>query len=569
MRNPALHAALRDFALEAAALLTDELRDGAELEFDVVDEGDRRGAVLYRYQPRTGPFIAERWPRLRELDTCSPACNELGAGAAAWLRVNGLRGEQAEPALRAMLERLYEDATSFGFPEERFERVYLEVETTLYRDAVRDRVVAPLDGAWMDAERLDLGGGLSLVRRRPRRRARRGGLPRGRRRRARAALRARARHRGARAPRLGGGRERFGRVVTAPAALEPGGGEPRHARLAAQRRRSLDGPSARSERTRPRRRLDAALGRRARPARVRGGDRPVLAPRHDRVGARALRDGLRPHARLRGALRLPARPARAARRHHRAAARPRSRRAWPRCAPRKLSAAAFSGASRRRSCSSASRWEVAGACPRIAARAGPRDRGPRARAAARPVVRLPRRGPEERGRRHPRGDRTPEPEPEPRRASRREAERRGARRPAQPEPVEPSSPRSHTTADEPDEPDPGGEPQPDLVYAYEADDYDTSELEPVAVTRARGRGRPSSPSSTASRPRTTGADDRRTTPRRLRTPPEQVLAHRARPARSCTSSSSSGISIDRAATQALSQPVEVRAVAGGQAAPSS
>ncbi len=164
MRNPALHVALRDFALEAAALLTDDLKSGSELEFDVVDEGDRRGAVLYRYQPRIGPFIAERWPRLRELQACPPACRELGEGAATWLRVNGLRGEQAEPALRAMLERLYEDATSFGFPEERFERVYLEVEATLYQDAVRDRVVAPLDGAWMDAERLDLGGGLSLVR---------------------------------------------------------------------------------------------------------------------------------------------------------------------------------------------------------------------------------------------------------------------------------------------------------------------------------------------------------------------------------------------------------------------
>ncbi len=164
MRNRALHDALRDFALEAAALLTDDLRDGAEVEFDVVDEGDRRGAVLYRYQPRTGGFIAERWPRLRELPHCAPACSELGAGAATWLRVNGLRGEQAEPALQAMLERLYEDATSFGFPEERFERVYLEVEGTLYRDAVRDRVVASLDGAWMDAERVDLGSGLSLVR---------------------------------------------------------------------------------------------------------------------------------------------------------------------------------------------------------------------------------------------------------------------------------------------------------------------------------------------------------------------------------------------------------------------
>ena len=164
MRNRALHDALRDFALEAAALLSDDLKAGAEVQFDVVDEGDRRGPVLYRYQPRTGAFIGERWPRLRELRSCGPACMELGAGAASWLRLNGMRGEQAEPALQAMLERLYEDATSFGFPEERFERVYREVETTLYRGAVRDRVVAPLDGAWMDAERLDLGGGLSLVR---------------------------------------------------------------------------------------------------------------------------------------------------------------------------------------------------------------------------------------------------------------------------------------------------------------------------------------------------------------------------------------------------------------------
>ena len=78
--------------------------------------------------------------------------------------MNGLRGEQAEPALRAMLERLYEDATSFGFPEERFERVYGEVELTLYRDAVRARLIAPLHGAWMHAERIELGDGLSLAR---------------------------------------------------------------------------------------------------------------------------------------------------------------------------------------------------------------------------------------------------------------------------------------------------------------------------------------------------------------------------------------------------------------------
>jgi hypothetical protein len=166
MRNRVLHDALRDFALESASLLTDDLRDGAEVEFDVIEDGfaGRGGPVLYRYKPRIEAFIGERWDRLRALPACSRAAGELGAGATMWLRVNGLRGEQAEPALRAMLERLYEDATSFGFPEERFDRIYREVEVTLYHDAVHARVVAPLRGAAMDADRVDLGGGLSLVR---------------------------------------------------------------------------------------------------------------------------------------------------------------------------------------------------------------------------------------------------------------------------------------------------------------------------------------------------------------------------------------------------------------------
>src|SRR3954453_10172110 len=81
MRNRALHDALRNFALEAAALLTDDLKDGAEVEFDVVDEGGGRGPALYRYEPRTGAFIEERWPRLRELPSREAACRELGAGA--------------------------------------------------------------------------------------------------------------------------------------------------------------------------------------------------------------------------------------------------------------------------------------------------------------------------------------------------------------------------------------------------------------------------------------------------------------------------------------------------------
>jgi hypothetical protein len=164
MRNRALHDALRDFALEAAALLTDEQRAGSELEFDVDEEPRRRGPVLYRYRPLTECFIRERWDLLRELPCCPRAAETLGSGATTYLRVRGLRGEQAEPALLAMLERLYEDATSFVFPEERFERVYEEVERTLYQGTVHATVLASLPGVFIDARRVELGEGLTLAR---------------------------------------------------------------------------------------------------------------------------------------------------------------------------------------------------------------------------------------------------------------------------------------------------------------------------------------------------------------------------------------------------------------------
>ena len=162
MRNLALHDALRDFALEAAAALTAELRAGAELRYDVVEEPGR-GSVLYNYQPLTAPFIAERWPLLRALPALGRAVEALGTGARAYLSVRDDAGVDSEPAMRAMLERLYEGATDFGFPEERFERVYTEVERTLYEDAAQACVVAPLHGLRLECPRVELGSGLALV----------------------------------------------------------------------------------------------------------------------------------------------------------------------------------------------------------------------------------------------------------------------------------------------------------------------------------------------------------------------------------------------------------------------
>ena len=135
-----LHHTLRDFALEAAALLEEELRAGAEIEFEVDEQPAGSKTVLYRYTPLTSKFIDARWDALRSLPSCPAASRALGTGAALYLRLQGVPGVDAEPALRELLDRLYEDATSFEFPEERFEKVYGDVERTLYEDSAPQRL---------------------------------------------------------------------------------------------------------------------------------------------------------------------------------------------------------------------------------------------------------------------------------------------------------------------------------------------------------------------------------------------------------------------------------------------
>jgi hypothetical protein len=162
MRNQSLHAALRDFTLEAASALTKAVEAGHELGYDVAEEPGV-GPVLYRYRALTAEYIGAHWPELAQLPTLQAAAQELGAGASTWLRSNGMAGAEAEPALRAMLERLFEDATTFDFPEDRFERVYGELERTLYDGTMRVAAVAPLRRARIESRRVELGSGISLV----------------------------------------------------------------------------------------------------------------------------------------------------------------------------------------------------------------------------------------------------------------------------------------------------------------------------------------------------------------------------------------------------------------------
>src|SRR5437899_2737290 len=164
MRNRRLHDSLRAFALDAARTLSADIEAGAEVAFEL-DERSTGRSVLYRYRPLIATFVSERWQQLRTLESFGPAAEELGTGAAAYLRVQGLAVDaDSEPALLAMLERIWEDATSFAFPEERFERVYEEVERALYEGVLQAAIAAPMPGLVMERDRVDIEHGLALVR---------------------------------------------------------------------------------------------------------------------------------------------------------------------------------------------------------------------------------------------------------------------------------------------------------------------------------------------------------------------------------------------------------------------
>src|SRR4051794_31968208 len=164
MRNRRLHPAPRAFALDSARALSTDIEAGAEVAFEL-DERSTGRSVLYRYRPLIATFISERWQQLRTLESFGAAAEELGVGSAAYLRVQGLAADpDAEPALLAMLERIWEDATSFSFPEERFEKVYEEVERALYEGVLQSSIAAPLPGLVMERDRVELGEGMALVR---------------------------------------------------------------------------------------------------------------------------------------------------------------------------------------------------------------------------------------------------------------------------------------------------------------------------------------------------------------------------------------------------------------------
>jgi hypothetical protein len=170
MHNRALHDLLAAFVEEAAWQLAEEVSGGAEVPFELIEQG-RASAPLYCYRPLTGRFIADRSPELAKLPSYPAAVHALAAlpDLPAYLRVRGRRPpspdrrNQADAALQAFLTAVWADSTEFGFETERFTLAYDELEAAAYGDRSLAMVLAAVEGLVLENDEMQLGDGLSLV----------------------------------------------------------------------------------------------------------------------------------------------------------------------------------------------------------------------------------------------------------------------------------------------------------------------------------------------------------------------------------------------------------------------
>ena len=179
MHNRALHDILAAFVEEAAWQLAEEVSGGAEIPFELIEQG-RQSAPLYCYRPLTQRFLAERAGSLAKLPSYTPAVQGMMGlpDLPGYLRARGRRPPGADPraqadaALQAFVSAMWSDATDFTFDAQRFAAAFAELEDAGYDGCALSLVVTPVDGLVIESEEVMLGDGpVARPRRRPARRA--------------------------------------------------------------------------------------------------------------------------------------------------------------------------------------------------------------------------------------------------------------------------------------------------------------------------------------------------------------------------------------------------------------
>ena len=142
---------------------------GEELPFDVAEnEGEH---TFYRYVPLTSRFVHEHADELRSLPAFVPACSAVDQSgvAAAYLEARGEtvpadEVERAEQMLIAFIARLWDGSTEFTLERPRLEAALHELRAEVRQISDAEVLLAPLVGFQMPLPRLQLPGGVAIVR---------------------------------------------------------------------------------------------------------------------------------------------------------------------------------------------------------------------------------------------------------------------------------------------------------------------------------------------------------------------------------------------------------------------
>lgn len=163
MRDLVVREALESLAQDAGEALRGAVAEGAEVPYEVVEEGGT-GTALYRYRQLVEPFVRSHLHLVRRLGSYGPARSVLEAAGVAepYLTYRGVeipeqQAASLDEALVRFLGRLWEESSDFELDADRFEAVLAELEESVGSAARDVELVCPVLGLRMEPERVRVG----------------------------------------------------------------------------------------------------------------------------------------------------------------------------------------------------------------------------------------------------------------------------------------------------------------------------------------------------------------------------------------------------------------------------
>jgi hypothetical protein len=169
-RAPHLHDVLRAFCLAAFAKLGSEAEQGGELPF-VLEE---HAAGLYEYRPLVRDHVQARAYWLASLQDARIALDELRREPAAAIFARGRTASDGSGdralfcgLLLPLVTRTAEACAGFDWEDTAFDRVYAELERSLFGLSRSYTAVCPLVGLSVGGSPIELGRGVRVLRSAP------------------------------------------------------------------------------------------------------------------------------------------------------------------------------------------------------------------------------------------------------------------------------------------------------------------------------------------------------------------------------------------------------------------